>query len=140
VLPITKENEIVLIKQFRIPLWDWQIETPAGLMDKSWEDAESSARRELLEETGYEAWELEFVYRAATSAGLTNELIDCFVAHDCILSKKKWELDAIEQIETLKIPLEKVYGFLAEQAKKWILIESKVYGLLGLYLNKLKNN
>lgn len=140
VLPVTKEKEIILIKQFRIPLQKWQIETPAWLIDKAWESAEVSARRELLEETGYEAWELEFVYRAATSAGLTNEEIDCFIAHDCFLSDKKWELDAIEQIETFKIPAHEVYAFLQDQAKSGILIESKVYWLIGLYTQKYKGN
>ena len=57
ILPITPEDEIVLVEQFRIPVHSQVIEIPAGLVgDEESHPGESlaeTARRELLEETGF---------------------------------------------------------------------------------------
>jgi len=52
VIPMTKKQELIFEKNWRIPLETPVIQFPAGLIDK--ESAEVVARRELLEETGYE--------------------------------------------------------------------------------------
>ena len=58
VIPVTQAGEIVVIEQFRVPLKGPVIEYPAGLVGDE-QDAderfETAARRELLEESGYEA-------------------------------------------------------------------------------------
>lgn len=53
VLPITKENEIILIDQFRYPIMDWELECPAETMDVDEDTPESAAVRALTEEIGY---------------------------------------------------------------------------------------
>ena len=55
VLPITAEGKLVLIKNYRVPIEKYVIESPAGLHDKKDEALEEAAKRELLEEAGYEA-------------------------------------------------------------------------------------
>src|SRR5690242_9257947 len=59
IVAITNDNRIVLVEQFRIPAGESLIELPAGLTgDVAGSEHESlveSAKRELLEETGYEA-------------------------------------------------------------------------------------
>jgi 8-oxo-dGTP pyrophosphatase MutT (NUDIX family) len=54
VIPLTPENQVVMIEQWRHGTRTVELETPGGLMDAG-ETVETAARRELLEETGYAA-------------------------------------------------------------------------------------
>jgi len=58
VLATTPRNELVVVRQFRPVVDTHTLELPSGHVDPG-EVPESAARRELLEETGYEADELE---------------------------------------------------------------------------------
>lgn len=63
-LALTKKREIILIEQFRIPINANVIELPAGLIgDVKSDDNDPSiaAKRELLEETGYECKSVEIL-------------------------------------------------------------------------------
>ncbi|MES2995722.1 MAG: NUDIX hydrolase [Verrucomicrobiota bacterium] len=84
ILPITDAGEVVLIEQFRIPVQRNVIEIPAGIVGDEAEFAGESlaetARRELLEETGYEAATMRELTASPTSAGMTSEMIHLFLA------------------------------------------------------------
>jgi ADP-ribose pyrophosphatase len=53
VIPLTPDDQVVMVEQWRHGSRTVELETPGGLMDDG-ETPEVSARRELLEETGYE--------------------------------------------------------------------------------------
>ena len=57
VLALTEEDEVYLVRQFRYPFGEELWELPAGKLEAG-EDALEAAKRELLEETGYEAKEM----------------------------------------------------------------------------------
>ncbi len=84
ILAITPDNEIVLVEQFRIPVQRRVIELPAGLVgDEVQYQGESlvaTARRELLEETGYRAEAMTELLATPTSAGMTSEFLHLFHA------------------------------------------------------------
>ncbi|MEC8160118.1 MAG: NUDIX hydrolase, partial [Planctomycetota bacterium] len=69
---------IVFVEQFRPPVQASVIEFPAGLAGdiegKRNESLEAAARRELLEETGFEAQNMTEIFTGPSSAGLTDEL------------------------------------------------------------------
>ena len=68
-----KNNELVLIRQFRVPLNDYIYELPAGLIDEG-ETITTSAVRELKEETGLSVVEIkEAKARTYLSPGMTDE-------------------------------------------------------------------
>src|SRR3954451_17877930 len=73
VIPVTDAGEIVFIEQYRLALKGPVIEYPAGLVGDedhlTDESFEAAARRELLEESGYEAGDLEFLLRGPASPG-----------------------------------------------------------------------
>lgn len=78
-------HSLLLIKEFRVPIWDYEIGFPAGLLNVDEAPAEA-ARRELFEETGLEIQKIHCVTPPLySSAGLTNEsvvLVYCSVSGD----------------------------------------------------------
>jgi ADP-ribose pyrophosphatase len=86
VLAVTPADEIVLVEQFRPPVGSRVIEIPAGLVgdDESHpgETIADTARRELLEETGYHAGTVTPLLSSPTSAGMTSETTHVFLATD----------------------------------------------------------
>nr|WP_295892667.1 NUDIX domain-containing protein [uncultured Devosia sp.] len=78
------ERRVILTRQFRLPPHlngdpAWLIEAPAGLLDGD-EEPEAAARREALEETGYEPEAIEFLFNAYMSGGSLTEKCACFLA------------------------------------------------------------
>ena len=84
ILAITGEQEIVLVEQYRIPVQRRVIEIPAGLVGDEvefrGESLADTARRELLEETGYRAESVTELLSTPTSAGMTSEFLHLFHA------------------------------------------------------------
>ena len=84
IVAVTDDRRLILVEQFRIPLSRNVIELPAGLVGdvagEEHEDMAVAARRELLEETGYEAGDMRWLFAGPSSAGLTSELVDFFLA------------------------------------------------------------
>src|SRR5215213_8200947 len=71
VVPLTSNGMIILVEQFRPPVGRNVIELPAGLVGdepgRADEALEAAARRELIEETGYDAHRLIPIANCATS-------------------------------------------------------------------------
>jgi len=97
---------VVLIRQYR-PIVGAEIwELPAGTIEAG-ESPEVCARRELVEEAGYEAGRLESLGEALADPGLTDERIYLFVARE--LRAVSRELDADELIEVAPVTLAAAY-------------------------------
>jgi ADP-ribose pyrophosphatase len=99
-------REIVLVRQYRhaveADLW----EVPAGRIEPGEDEAET-ARRELLEETGYRAERLEYLFSIDTTPGFCNERIRLFAAHGLIAGAA--EPDEDEQFEIRTWPVEEAW-------------------------------
>lgn len=80
VLPITPDDDVILVRQFRPPVRQVLTEIPAGLLDVEGEDALTCAGRELFEETGYRHSAIEFLGGYYASAGFTDEYVHVFWA------------------------------------------------------------
>lgn len=102
VLPVTTDGEVVLIRQYRYTTGETLIELPAGLIDAG-EEAETAARRELHEETGYAAGELRFLGAAYVSPGYSQEKSHFYVATGC--TRVGHEPDADEPIDVIHVPV-----------------------------------
>jgi ADP-ribose pyrophosphatase len=97
VLAETEDSRLVVIKQHRWAVRQTLFELPAGKMDHG-EGAIQAAKRELLEETGYQAEKWQLVTTFYPSPGYTDEKV--FLYHASGLSYSQSRLDADEEIET----------------------------------------
>ena len=71
----TAENKVVIIKEYRVPLADYEYGFPAGLIDPG-ETIKQTARRELQEETGLIVTRfLKISAPVYSSAGMTDESV-----------------------------------------------------------------
>ena len=98
------ENEnIYLERQFRYPFNKICIEIPAGTRDKN-EDVSLCARRELKEETGLVANELEYLGEFCPSIAFSDEIIHIYLARG--LRAEEQKLDDDEFLEVFKLPFD----------------------------------
>ena len=74
---------VTLIRQYRAPFDDFLLEIPAGMRDVDGEPDERNARRELVEEVGLEAGEVEELTVSYQSPGMSDSAIAIFLATDC---------------------------------------------------------
>lgn len=81
IVPVLDDGRIVLVKQCRYPMGTVMWEIPAGKLDHGEaEDADECARRELSEETGYEASHWQRLVSIATTPGFSDEVIHLYKA------------------------------------------------------------
>lgn len=102
ILPLTDENEIYMIEQFRDVYKKTLLELAAGYIEKD-EDPLVGAKRELQEETGLTAKQWQHVTTINTSANM-HSTIHIFLAKDLTLGTAQQEED--EDISLIKMPLE----------------------------------
>lgn len=80
IVPLLADGRVRLIRQFRSPFGGWLIELPAGGMEPG-ESAEMAARRELAEEAGLAAGNLEYLGVMCGAPGLSTERIHLYLAN-----------------------------------------------------------
>ena len=121
IIAITEDDRVVLVEQFRVPVEETVIELPAGLTgDVAGSEHESlleSAKRELWEETGYEAERWTELGRGYSSPGLTDEMIVLFLAEG-ISKCGPGGGDGSENITVHEVPFHHVMTWLTERGAK----------------------
>jgi ADP-ribose pyrophosphatase len=135
IVALTDDAKLVLTEQYRIPVGCRVVELPAGLAgdvpEQAAEAFAEAARRELLEETGYEAREMVCLASGPPSAGLASEIVTLFRATG-LRRVAGGGGDAHEQIQVHEVPLANIDQWLKERMAQGALVDPKVYA--GLYL------
>lgn len=86
VLPFTSSDEVVVIDQWRQAVERANRSLPAGSIEDEDASPEMAARRELAEETGYEAGSVERLTTVEPANGISDSVFHYFVAYDCELT------------------------------------------------------
>jgi ADP-ribose pyrophosphatase len=131
-IAVTDADELVLIEQYRKPLRAAVVELPAGLVGDIADPDESlldAAQRELEEETGYVAAQMEILMACPSSAGISDEVIT-FVLATGLRRVGPGGGDDSEDIEVTAVALDKVDDWLAAQAAAGKPIDPKIFTAL----------
>ncbi len=108
VLPVDDEEQVYLVKQYRNTLGRVNLELPAGCYDFPGEPAITCAKRELQEELGIVAGDMDYFTEIITDIGISDEKVSIFYARDLTFTERK--LDEDEFIEIVKMPFAEAYN------------------------------
>ena len=93
-------DDVVLVRQLRESVGKRLLEIPAGIRDVAGESLEDTARREVLEETGYRVTDMEPLGRIHSSPGFSDEVVELFLA-----KAERTGASPEEAIEVVTMPL-----------------------------------
>ena len=111
IVPLFDDGRVLLERQFRYPHSREFTEIPAGKLEPG-EPHLDTAKRELLEETGYVADEWTHLGVIHTAIAYTDEAIDLFVARKLTLQKRN--LDQGEFLEIFSVPFEQAIAMVRD--------------------------
>lgn len=133
----TSEDKVLLVEEFRPPIGRRCLCFPAGLSgDEGAESDAEAARRELAEETGYEATEMRYLFTSPSSPGLTSETLHFYLAAGLRRTGQGGGVEN-ENITVHEVPLADIEAWLAAQMAAGVAVDSRIYA--GLYfLNKAR--
>jgi nudix-type nucleoside diphosphatase (YffH/AdpP family) len=107
VLPIDDSGRILFVRQYRHATGKELLELPAGTLDEG-ESAETCARREIREETGYAAGNLTKLGEFYLAPGYSTEYMVVYLATELQLAPLPGDLD--EFITLVPVPVDEAYG------------------------------
>lgn len=111
VIALTTDGQMIIERQYRHGLGRTCYEIPAGVIDPTDADPEAAARRELLEETGYEGGTWRHLCTLSPNASAVNNLSYTFVAEGVTYSGAR-HLEATEDIDVYLMSPAEVRGLL----------------------------
>jgi len=103
VVPLTADGQVVMVRQHRYGTAEETLELPGGMIDDSDASPLEAARRELLEETGYQAGALVPIGSIAPNPAMQNNRTWSFLARDVVRVGAP-RLDGGEDIEVVTVP------------------------------------
>jgi 8-oxo-dGTP pyrophosphatase MutT (NUDIX family) len=112
VIPLTPENNVVLIRQYRHGIRDVTLEIPGGLVEDG-DTPEEAAAKELAEETGYRSTEMISFGAVHPNPAIQNNLCYTFLAKDAFVGGVQQQ-DEKEDIEVLLRPLDEIPRLIRE--------------------------
>ena len=131
IIALNPDRQLVLISQYRFPIGKVCVEIPAGLAGDAdaGETWQAAALRELREETGYTASDMEYLTYGPSSAGLATE---CILLARAIGARKAGppQPDGDEKIDVHEVPLPDVPAFLRQQEQLGRVIDPKIFAAL----------
>ncbi len=135
IVAVTDDEKLLLVEQHRPAVGKRVIELPAGLVGDgdghAGETLQSAAVRELAEETGFAAREMELLAEGPIAVGISDEMISFFHARG-LTRVGPGGGDATEQITVHQVRLARLRPFLATCAAGGLAVDPKIYA--GLYL------
>ncbi|MCX7822143.1 MAG: NUDIX hydrolase [Syntrophobacterales bacterium] len=112
IIAITPDDQVVLVRQYRHGIREITLELPGGVIDGRI-NPEVGARRELLEETGYDAQSWELVGRLHPNPAIQTNVCYTFLARNAYPATQQ-HLDELEEIEVVLKPIREIPRLLKE--------------------------
>jgi ADP-ribose pyrophosphatase len=136
VIPVTADQQVVFVKQYRHGIGQVTLEIPGGMIDPHEQDPKQAVERELFEETGYKAKELILLGGHHPNPALQNNVCYTYLAPNVEkISEPCFDPQGYEQIELFLVPLSQVSQLISNgDITHGIVITAFHY--LHLYYNK----
>ena len=128
---LTKDNKVVMVKQYRHGVRSVGIELPGGVAEEG-ESMEEAVSREIKEETGYEFEHFEYLGKISANPSTTNNFMHMFLATGGQKVGEQ-ELDESEEIEIQLLSIEEVKNLLKEHK----IVQSLHANCIFYALNKI---
>ncbi len=110
-VPIDDQGQIILVKQYRAAAGKETIEVPAGTLGKG-EDSLACAHRELKEETGYTAKQIDRIGGIYTAPGVSSEFITLYMATGLTAGESATEED--EAIDLMRVSMDQALAMIKD--------------------------
>ena len=127
IIPLTPDQEVVLIRQYRHGIRDNALEIPGGLLEAD-DSLEGAARRELAEETGYSDGEMTYLGYVHPNPAILNNRCHTFLARDVVLNGDQ-DQDDREDIEVILYPLSEIPRLIYDNQITHALVLAAFYRL-----------
>ncbi|MFC3552032.1 NUDIX hydrolase [Lysobacter cavernae] len=133
IIAVTPDDDVLFVEQFRVPLNARTIEMPAGLVgdDHAHDTLEAAARRELIEETGWQPGRVEVLLIGPTSSGMSNERIAFVRARELIKVGAGGGVDN-EDITVHAVPRAQAPAWLMQKQREGFELDLKLWA--GLWM------
>ena len=125
IIPLTPKKEVVMVRQYRHGIRDLTLEIPGGLVDEGDTPIEA-AKRELIEETGYQTEEVIPLGSVFPNPAILDNRCHTFLAKD-VFPAGDQQLDEREDIEVLCRPLTEIPRLIREGAIEHSLVLCAFY-------------
>ncbi|HJR13462.1 MAG TPA: NUDIX hydrolase [Rhodanobacteraceae bacterium] len=130
IVAVTPEDRVLFVEQFRVPIRQFTIEMPAGLIGDAGHDGDNdaadTARRELEEETGWTCGRVELLHSGPSSAGMSTEMMHFVHALD-LRKVGEGGGDDTEEILVHEVPRSEAGTWLRAMTGKGYSIDPKLF-------------
>jgi 8-oxo-dGTP pyrophosphatase MutT (NUDIX family) len=106
IIPLTPERQVVMVLQYRHGIEDFTLEVPGGLVDDG-ESPRDAARREMLEETGYDSDAIVEIGSIHPNPAIQSNRCHSFLAENVRLACEV-SFDTTEETEVTLVPLDEI--------------------------------
>ncbi|HKN01266.1 MAG TPA: NUDIX hydrolase [Candidatus Binataceae bacterium] len=114
IIPVTRTGDVVMVKQFRHGIRGFTLEIPGGMIDPEDKSPKHAARREMVEETGYDSGRIAFIGRVHPNPAIEGNFCYTFFARDARPVGKP-QLDGNEETAVVLVPLRTIPKLIASE-------------------------
>jgi ADP-ribose pyrophosphatase len=112
IIPLTEHQEVVMVRQFRHGTETFTLEIPGGMVDPEDASPAAAARREMVEESGYDSADIIELGKVHPNPAIQGNYCHSFLARG-VQAGPKIELDTTEETEVVVVPLASIKDLIA---------------------------
>lgn len=133
IIALTENQDVVLVEQYRAGIHESTLEIPGGMVDEN-EAPLEAARRELLEETGYQSENWLLLGKTSANPAFMNNYTSIFLAEECVKAGEQ-QLDGNEDIDIHLLELDRFLKLVQNSTVHHSVVVAAAAHLL-LYFNQ----